>query len=108
MLTNKLGLWYTLTMENKNAMEVIKVKTWDVKSYDERGKQIEFAQTHWTGDTKDLEELLYILYEIEPKHSHWAEQIEATNFAAFTYHGYYDVGVYIDNSTNTIKIIDIV
>lgn len=95
-------------MENKNAMEVIKVETWDVKSYDERGKQIEFAQTHWAGDTKDLEELLYILYEIEPKHSHWAEQIEATNFAAFTYHGYYDVGVYIDNSTNTIKIMDIV
>lgn len=83
------------------------METWDVKSYDERGKQIEFAKTHWAGDTRDLEELLYILYEIEPKHSHWAEQIEATNFAGFTYHGYYDVGVYIDNSTNTIKIMDI-
>lgn len=107
MLTNKPGLWYTLTMENKNAMEAIKMKAWDVKSYDERGKQIEFAQTHWTGDARDLEELLYILYEIEPKHSHWAEQLEATNFAAFTYHGYYDVGVYIDDNTNTIKVIDI-
>lgn len=83
------------------------MKAWDVKSYDERGKQIEFAQTNWTGEAKDLEELLYILYEIEPKHSHWAEQIEATNFAGFTYHGYYDVGVYIDYNTNTIKIIDI-
>ena len=40
------------------------METWDVKSYDERGKQIEFAQTHWTGDARDLEELLYILYEI--------------------------------------------
>lgn len=83
------------------------METWDVKSYDERGKQIEFAQTHWAGDTKDLEELLYILYEIEPKHIHWAEQIEATNFAAFTYHGCYDMGVYIDYDTNTIKIMDI-
>ena len=88
MLTNKPGLWYTLTMENKNAMEVIKVETWDVKSYDERGKQIEFAKTHWAGDTKDLEELLYILYEIEPKQRYWAEQMQATNFSAVTYHGY--------------------
>ena len=59
------------------------METWDIKSYDERGKQIEFAQTHW------------------------AEQIEATNFATFTYHGCYDMGVYIDYDTNTIKIMDI-
>ena len=83
------------------------METWYVKSYDEHGKQIEFAQTHWAGNIRDIEELLYILYEIEPKQRYWVEQMQATNFAAFTYHGYYDVGVYIDNSTNTIKIMDI-
>ena len=83
------------------------MKAWSIKSYDERGKQIEFAQTNWTGDARDLEELLYILYEIEPKQRYWAEQMQATNFAAFTYHDCYDMGVYIDYDTNTIKIMDI-
>lgn len=83
------------------------METWSIKSYDRRGKQVEFAQTYWAGDPRDLEELLYILYEIEPKQYYWTEQLEATNFAGFTYHGYYDVGVYIDDNTNTIKVIDI-
>lgn len=83
------------------------MEQWTIKSYDERGKQIEFAQTHWTGNYKDLEEVLYILYEIEPKHRHWREQLDAINFTSFTYHGHYDMGVYIDYDTNTIKIMDI-
>ena len=83
------------------------MELWNIKSYDKRGKQIEFAQIYWAGDIKNIEELLYILYEIEPKHRYWAEQIEAINFAGFTYHEYYDVGVYIDYNTNTIKVMDI-
>lgn len=83
------------------------MELWTIKSYDEHGKQFEFAQTYWAGDARDLEELLYILYEIEPKQRYWAEQMDATNFAAFTYHNCYDMGVYIDNSTNTIKIMDV-
>ena len=83
------------------------MELWTIKSYDERGKQIEFAQTYWAGDAKDLEEVLYILYEIEPKHRHWVEQMEAIQFAGFTYHGHYDMGVYIEYNTNTIKIMDI-
>lgn len=83
------------------------MELWTIKSYDERGKQFEFAQTYWAGDARDLEELLYILYEIEPKQRYWAKQMEATNFAAFTYHSCYDMGVYIDYDTNTIKIMDI-
>ena len=80
---------------------------WAIKSFDASGKLIECAHTYWAGDTRDLEELLYILYEIEPKQYYWIEQLEATNFAGFTYHGYYDVGVYVDDDTNTIKVIDI-
>lgn len=80
---------------------------WTIKSYDERGKQVEFAQTYWAGDTRDLEELLYILYELEPKGRHWKEQLKATSFTVFTYHDYCDVGVYIDCNTNTIKVMDI-
>ena len=80
---------------------------WAIKSFDACGKLIECAHTYWAGDTRDLEELLYVLYELEPKGRCWKEQLKAINFTAFTYHDYCDVGVYIDYSTNTIKVMDI-
>lgn len=80
---------------------------WAIKSFDSCGKLIECAHTYWAGDAEDLEELLYVLYELEPKGRCWKEQLKAINFTAFTYHDYCDVGVYIDYSTNTIKVMDI-
>ena len=80
---------------------------WAIKSFDASGKLIESAHTYWAGDVEDLEELLYVLYELEPKGRCWKEQLKAINFTAFTYHYYCDVGVYIDYSTNTIKVMDI-
>ena len=80
---------------------------WAIKSFDARGKLIECAHTYWAGDARDLEELLYVLYGLEPKGRCWKEQLKAINFTAFTYHDYCDVGVYIDYNTNTIKVMDI-
>lgn len=86
---------------------VTDLSLWEIKSFDASGKLIECAHTYWAGDARDLEELLYVLYELEPKGRYWKEQLEAINFTAFTYHDYYNVGVYIDYSTNTIKVMDI-
>ena len=80
---------------------------WAIKSFDASGKLIECAHTYWAGNAEDLEELLYVLYGLEPKGRCWKEQLKAINFTAFTYHGYCDVAVYIDYSTNTIKVMDI-
>lgn len=78
-----------------------------IKMYDERGQQIEFAQLYWNGSYTDLEEALYILYEIEPKERYWHNAMDATNGTTFTYHRLTDSFVYIDYSNDMIKVMDI-
>lgn len=82
-------------------------KLYNIKSYDERGKQIEFAQFIWDGSYSHLEEVLYILHEIEPKDRHWIEAMDSINCATFTYHRIYDSMVIIDYDKELIKVIDI-
>ena len=82
-------------------------KLFTIKMYDERGQQIEFAQSYWNGSYADLEETLYILYEIEPKGRYWRNAMDATNGTTFTYHHLADSFVYVDYSNNEIKIMDL-
>lgn len=83
------------------------MKMYDIKSYDERGKQIEFAQFVWSGTATELEEVLYVLYEIEPKGRHWTETLSNTECATFTYHGLYDMIVIVNHERQLIKVVDI-
>lgn len=83
------------------------MKMYDIKSYDERGKQIEYAQFAWSGTATELEEVLYILYEIEPKGRYWKETLSNTECATFTYHGLYDMIVIVDHERQLIKVVDI-
>lgn len=82
-------------------------KLFTIRMYDERGQMIEFAQFNWNGSYADLEETLYILYELEPKERYWRDAVDATNGTTFTYHYLTDSFVYIDYFKEEIKIMDI-